>query len=325
VSFSTSYFDPDAKFLYQKIQYFRPKDGEINIKLKGSTGISVIIDTSEFLGDKASRLTHTGEMYIKYNKPKAIRLGNLNNTSDYEEVSLWPKAYNETSYTRFTYDFYDAFIVKKTSVKFYLTEMNVEDHSETSKIERLELDVKPGYKNLFVVKLGACGAFLGPNKTTNFRIFMCYNLGGNYYYEGMKRGDIVVGNTYAWGRKTPVYKNYPFYNEKNNPYEDGDIWNESENPCPAGFRVPTISEWKNVLYDGYNPREKLYDSEGIFIGWKIGNNLLFYYSSLWSATNWGLNISSTAYYVSFYSDIVDTTENKYKALPVRCIRKLPHE
>jgi len=160
------------------------------------------------LGDKASKLTTAAYADIKYNKPKTIKLSNISE-ENYEKVSLPLKDYYNSNSIKVTFNFYDAFIVKNTKVKFYLKEVKVVDHPETRKIDGLEFNVKPGYKKIFVVKLGACGAFLGPNKT-NFREFMCQNLGGEslsslrmagLYWLGGKEQH---GDLYIRGIKEPI-------------------------------------------------------------------------------------------------------------------------
>jgi len=324
VSFSTSYSDPNAKFLYQKIENFIPKDGKrnINIKLKGSTGISVIVDVSDFLGgDKEGKIEIALYPDIKYKKPKSIRLSN-NNAYDYEEVSLLQKDYYHINFTKLIMNFYDAIIVKNTTIKFYLKELKMLDHPENKKIDGVEFNVKPGYKNISVIKPGLCGAYLGPNKT-NWRQFMCQNLGGNYYHEGMKREDVVVGNRYAWGRKTPSNKEFDY------SYEKGFVWKESENPCPAGFRVPTIDEWKNVLNESYNPREMLNDSKDNSIGWKIGYMLFHHGDNDYKRFIWSTTVIDDrrvySIYVSPYHIDKNYTDNKHFGQSVRCIRKLPND
>jgi len=108
------------------------------------------------------------------------------------------------------------------------------------------------------------------------------------------------------------------------------VWTESENPCPKGFRVPTVYEWRDVFNVNNNSREKIIDSTGSDIGWKIGSRLaLFSYEYLdrrqwlWSTT---VTDDEHAYIISvLYFKISEFKSLRRIGNAVRCIRKLPNE
>jgi len=321
--------DNNRKFLYQKKENFIPKDGindPIDIKLKGSTSISVIVDTRKMLaGDTGAEINQLTDISIKYRKPKSIKLGNISDTYDYEEVLLPIKNQSFINNNKMLYkiEFHDAFIIKeRTDIRFFIKTIQTNEYPANGKIEGLKLNVTPGYLHTSVINPVICGGYLGPNKT-NFREFTCHNLGGDY--SGIWK-DKFMGNMYAWGKKQVVYDN------RNNPYDNGNIWKESENPCPSGFRVPTIQEWQNLLNENNNPIEKMYDSNGESIGWKIGTRLALFISSLndfyknwiWSSTS--IN-NEYAYTIRVDKEQIYKRVNDEKGLgsAVRCIRKLPEE
>jgi len=225
VDFPVDGSNPNEKFLYQKIENFTPNkdNGDIDIKLKGSTSISVTLDISGFsLGEKVVKISNVSDAVIKYKRPKAIKLGeNSYVFTDYEEVSVSPivSHFLDNSEIKYLLEFPETFIVENTDVKLYVKNIQIDNLSDLNSIDGLSLnDVKVGNKYEYVVKMGTCGAYTGPNKT-NFREFMCHNLG-----EGSSERwtDKFVENRYAWGKNTIVNR------QSGNPYEEGDIWKESE-------------------------------------------------------------------------------------------------
>ena len=101
-----------------------------------------------------------------------------------------------------------------------------------------------------------CGAFVGPNV---WKEFMCHNLGADYSLDpfdltspGALAGGLL-GDFYQWGQKTPCatattpaaaipgWSNIP---------RIGNEWiaggKGTEDPCPDGFRVPTMDELRKL-------------------------------------------------------------------------------
>jgi len=322
VGFSTQYNDKNARFLYQKIENFIPSwiGKELNITLKGSTSISITLDTSETLaGDGGTKILSTGDIEVRYSRPKIIKLANPSDTREYEDVILPMRDKRFTDQNmKLKMDFYDAFVVKPvTDIKLSIKSLSVDKISDTTDIDGVSIDINAGYKQTYLIKPMLCGAYTDRNKT-NFRQFMCHNLGDGY--SGVWT-DKFVGNRYAWGRKQVVYQ------QRDNPYETGDVWTEAENPCPSGFRVPTLPEWHSILDN--NTQEKLYDRNNKVIGFKIGNRLALFHHTDFRRYIWSTTTISTdrVYTIVIRENNIDKERNdgKFFGQAVRCIRKLPNE
>lgn len=101
--------------------------------------------------------------------------------------------------------------------------------------------------------LQTCGAYLGAGQTS-WKNFMCHNLGADY----TKDPNILIaatqqihGNYYQWGRVAPVATQTAIIGTWNTTVPASTSLNDAtktaNDPCPAGFRVPTIAQWQNVI------------------------------------------------------------------------------
>jgi len=266
--------------LYQKQDlYTRGKiNYELNIKLRKPSSIRVSIDTGELISEtEGKRILSISNAKITYLRPEGIKLYELESTLSKEKT----ENINDfgAGYMLKTSEYVDILNLSNTDVKFS-ADIKVDGIDRVSSITDLSLDeVKWGYRQTFHIKQIICGAYTGPSKT-GFREFMCHNLGDGY---GGVWTDKFVGNRYAWGKKDAVT------NSTENPYEEGDTWKESENPCPSEFRVPTLEEWKAVLDENHNIRGTIADKNGNLVGHRIGGRLsLFehtdFRSWLWTST-----------------------------------------
>jgi len=284
--------------------------------------LSIILDTSDFLPGIIATINQLDYIEVRYKKPKAIKLGYFY-AIEYEEAMLPLKAnyFMDDKHTRVRLDFFDAFLIEDTKFELFIKLLRVDGYPDYGEIDGMPFEVRPGYKHTFVVKPGVCGAFMGSNNT-NFREFMCHNLGGKKYYKGRSTSG-YDSNLYAWGRKK-------VFDEKidNPPYESGNVWKKSEDPCPTGYRVPTIGEWTDVLNEDYNDWEFI-DTNPSCV-WRIGRLFLVekvnykYWSSSGYVNSFGDELAFTIY-VSRYKGVTKFYSGRERLNFVRCIKKLPNE
>lgn len=108
------------------------------------------------------------------------------------------------------------------------------------------------------VNSGKCGAFIS---MSTWRNFMCHNQGADESLDPFTPAAGLHGAKYRWGTKDA---SYTMAQDQNN---SGDIsgWSSfavqtsnvdwdmtANNPCPAGWRVPTRAEWEGVINPSYN-------------------------------------------------------------------------
>ncbi|MDM8162215.1 hypothetical protein QUH73_20545, partial [Labilibaculum sp. K2S] len=100
-----------------------------------------------------------------------------------------------------------------------------------------------------------CGAMISP---TEFREFMCYNLGADNSLDPNVPSQGIAGNYYQWGRSVVVANAYTSagaisgWDTSRAP--DG-AWSDetktSNDPCPEGYRVPTKTVMQGVRDNNY--------------------------------------------------------------------------
>lgn len=197
------------------------------------------------------------------------------------------------------------------------------------------------------------GAYISP---TEFREFMPYNLGvTDASLDPLSPSQGIHGAKYQWGEKVPsisqVYDQansgvIPGWNTTTTTPAPDNSWMDgtktANDPCPAGFRVPTQNEWLGVI----NNNSKTYvgawtnDAANYDSGIKLGNTLFLpsagrrrtprpfsggalenrgsngYY---WSTTGSG---ESQALYFANNSAIVGGNWNRTHGFSVRCIKEV---
>ncbi len=133
-----------------------------------------------------------------------------------------------------------------------------------------------------------CGAYINGRV---WKEFMCHNLGADTSADPLKPSLALVGNTYILGDKNPAATTHA----------PGVVWTTANDPCPAGYRLPTESEWRQVL-DTNNNASVAYvgtiTTKGMG-GAMIGNALMLpnnapsgYYLGYWTSTlNTGYDIN----------------------------------
>jgi hypothetical protein len=183
-----------------------------------------------------------------------------------------------------------------------------------------------------------CGAMISP---TVFKAFLCYNLGADQSVSAFEPSVKLIGDYYQWGKKDP----YPtaawtspssftssFWGDQTTPHVKG-----PQDPCPAGFRVPTRDEWNGVQANNVITKKGSTTDVGGAVavgGLLVGSSLFFPYAGMADTpTN-----RSLYYYVNYFSSSL-TKENgqvyiyqtngsssrqvnfsaTYFATPIRCI------
>jgi uncharacterized protein (TIGR02145 family) len=132
------------------------------------------------------------------------------------------------------------------------------EYSDPVNDKRLELGIA-------LQDCNACGAYTGANQT-NWLNFMCHNLGANELYDPFTPAAPIFGARYKWGAIYPAVTQEEdqdpaneagkttaaWWNGKSGsviPYSTSQRWGSlgTDNPCPAGWKVPSESEWSGVI------------------------------------------------------------------------------
>lgn len=220
----------------------------------------------------------------------------------------------------------------------------------------LSFDIKPEYKNNLTINFNRCGAYLGPNPT-DWRDFDCFNLGADRTVDPFAPSAGNHGAKYQWGAQTNETGRY--YSQSNDQSNSGAIavWNQvgkpngswsdtsktANDPCPAGYRVPTEAQWQAVISNNnvervgsWNNDDGNYTTALYFrnpsnvrtlmlpaAGFRVDTVGSLYYRG-YSGYYWSSSEATSNAYVLFFSSSsvsVPSSSSRAYGLSVRCIKE----
>ncbi|WP_406844300.1 hypothetical protein [Flavobacterium soyae] len=194
-----------------------------------------------------------------------------------------------------------------------------------------------------------CGAMIS---ATEWRGFMCYNLGADTSIDPFTPDQRLYGSYYQWGTNTPAITSYTGQSftvpaiaaktQANGWSNVKDVKNTATDPCPAGYRVPTFSEWTGVAANNTYKTIGSYAAYGSGTGGLlIGTSLMLPYASyVSSASPSRMDTNTLLFYQSATLTNNPATNNlgmgangvnqltgyntpQRSALPIRCIAEKP--
>ncbi|MDV4140846.1 hypothetical protein CMT31_05590 [Elizabethkingia anophelis] len=146
----------------------------------------------------------------------------------------------------------------------FLTNITIGGVSKTINLPN-SFKITPGNKSNLTINLNKCGVYLGAGNT-QWNDFMCYNLGADQSMDPFTASALVHGDKYQWGAQTGETGYY--YSQSDDQSNSGAIldwntvgkpngsWSDSSktlnDPCPPGYRVPTRTEWQNIINNNKN-------------------------------------------------------------------------
>jgi uncharacterized protein (TIGR02145 family) len=192
-----------------------------------------------------------------------------------------------------------------------------------------------------------CGAYLNAAHT-QWLNFSCHNLGSDENADPFTPAAAIHGHKYKFGAQSATVpmsedqdpaKTEAFDDWGSRYYQnDSQDWDKNADPCPAGWRLPTQTEWNNVISNNVRTpigawTSAYFDYTNFSAALKFGNALLLpgagdrrsgngkLYSRAAHGYYWSSNTcSSNAYTLYIYSGSEDTRcMERSNGYSVRCV------
>ncbi len=145
---------------------------------------------------------------------------------------------------------------------YFIADININGDTKTVSLPN-SFSIIPGRKNNLSINLIKCGAYIAPGV---WKDFMCHNLGADLSADPFTPSAAIHGAKYQWGAQTGETGRY--YSQTDDQANPGSIpgWNTTpqptdawlddsktiNDPCPTGYRVPTPTQWRDLINNNPN-------------------------------------------------------------------------
>ncbi|MCL1665809.1 fibrobacter succinogenes major paralogous domain-containing protein [Elizabethkingia ursingii] len=251
-------YDSDNRdLMYQRISSFIPNgnsaNNSLNIKLKHKIpNLTITLKSNSIISSVSNALI--GNNYA--NAKLSLQSGGMTDWGSPNKVNVnFPSGSSNSLVSS------PVFVNNDTNKGLFSADITVAGITKT--IDLVDaFKIIPEYKSNLTINLKTCGAYIGSNTNpANYKEFMCQNLGAT---EGVDPFSPEAGNhgaKYQWGAKTGEVGRY--VSQADDQSKDGDIsgwenykkpvgsWSDNSktenDPCPSGYRMPTVAQWQGVI------------------------------------------------------------------------------